>query len=73
MAPASQNGSRVAYLMAAGGVLFTTLGFVLLVGAQLSAEFRFAIMGLGDSILPLLGIGVCLLFFGWLLRPVYIR
>lgn len=73
MRPDGQNGSRLAYLIAAGGVLFTTLGLFLLVGSQLSAEFRFAIIGLGDSIIPFLFIGVALLFFGWLLRPVYFR
>jgi hypothetical protein len=59
--------------MMVGGALFMTLGLFLLIGSQLSAAFRFAIMGLGDSILPLLFIGAGLVIFGWLLRPVYIR
>ena len=67
------NSSRIAYVLAIGGALFMALGLVLVVGSQFSPKFRFAVMRLEDSILPLLLIGVGLVFLGWLLRPVYIR
>ncbi|MCE9527867.1 MAG: hypothetical protein K8R36_17630 [Planctomycetales bacterium] len=69
----SPNSSRIPYVMAAGGTLFMALGLFLFIGSQLSAELRFAVIGLGDNILPLLFIGAGLVILGWLLRPVYIR